>query len=452
MTSLISYLKRYACRVPRCVGEALAYLPYSVRPGFALAYRRAKATRRWFDEIATDEQQREFIFQRVAKIVNHAMENVPFYAHYYSECEFDPKSLRSFDDLKSIPIITKELLQTVDLERRSCKRRGRTPTYTGGSTGEPLKFYSDNMQIGNEWAHMHHIWESLGYRSRDLLLSIALEEKQPPIYYDALRHSLVLNIHYPNETIVRTLLALPRRKRRVYYFRGYPSSFAEFLSYCESSAHEVLSELQNSLKGCFLASEFPTPAFRSTIERATKHPSVSWYGHSERAILAWEKTRPYLYTPMHSYGYCETTRTSDGCVSLVGTSYWNFSSPFIRYQTNDGVRPIEVRSDILRSFEIQEGRLGDFIIDKNGERISVTHLNLSCRESTWELVRCVQIEQREPGSVILWVTPRRSTTVKELRNAFDFGKLNLDCDFRIVHKPFVTSNGKTLLKISTDRK
>ena len=453
MESLVYYLKRNAYRMPRFVGEAIARVPYSKRLGFGSDYRNALATHHWFENIATPEERRGYIFDKITRIVRYAFENVPFYANFYAESGFNPYSLRSFDDLTKIPIVTKSLLQDTDLNRRSCYRRGRVTTYTGGSTGEPFKFYSDARQIGVECAHIHHIWKSLGYSQKDLLLSVALDESQPPIFYDALRHSLILNIHYPFDLLAQTFKRMPQRSRRVRFFRGYPSSFAEFLSYCERSAPSVLSDLLETLEGSFLASEFPTPAFRKTIENVTRRPTVSWYGHSERTILAWEKTRPWIYEPMHSYGFCEAIRLPDGFITLVGTSYWNYASPFIRYQLDDGVYPIVVSEGLLRAFEIKDGRRSDFIIDKNGSRFSITHLNLSCHESTWALARCIQIEQRQPGSVIFWVTLRRSSvTVSELEAAFGFEHLNLDCEFRIVDKPFVTARGKTLLKVSTVEK
>lgn len=449
MPSLVHVLKKYSCRVPRGVGDALALLPYSWRPGFAASYRNAAAARLWFDEKATPDEQRNFIFRRVRHMAQYAVQNVPFYARYYAESGFSVDSLRSFDDLTRIPVVSKEILQSTPLEERSCKRRGRTLTYTGGSTGEPFKFYSDALQVGNEWAHIHHIWKRLGYRQRDLLLSVALDEDREPVYYDALRHSIVLNIHYPRKTVVEAFQRIPLRKRRARYFRGYPSSLAELLSYCEEYEPGLLEELRQTIHGSFLASEFPLPSFRSAIERTTARPGISWYGHSERTLLAWEKTTPFLYEPMQSYGFCETVEDSDGFVSLVGTSYWNFASPLIRYRVNDGVRVVRKSDGILRAFEILEGRQGDYLIDRNGQKFSITHLNLSCRESTWAVARCIQVEQRRPGHAIIWVTPRQSVALEELESAFDFGRLNIDCEFRIVDRPFMTARGKVMLRVST---
>ena len=446
---LVSCLKKTLTKTPFSIGAGLAKIPYSIRPGFGKDYRRAQATRRWFEEEASPEEKRDFIFQRVRRVAEIAAREVPFYRDFYAENGFDVAELRSFEDLGKIPIVTKALLQEYELEKRSRKIAGRSATFTGGSSGEPFLFYSDKRQIGNEWAHMHWIWGRLGFGQADLKLSVALEPEAPPIFYNGLRHEVVLNIYFSREILSAAFLNLPKRVRKIKYLRGYPSAFSEFLSFCETENPAVLDALRENLRGTFLASEFPSPIFRETIERTTGKPTISWYGHAERAILAPERRRAGLYEPFQSYGFCETVRDADGFESLVGTAYWNFASPLIRYRVDDGVKVIEKEDGILKSFEILEGRIGDFLVDKNGEKFSITHLNLSCRRETWELVRCVQVEQRSPGAAIFWVTPRRETTSEELEKAFVFQNLALDCEFRVVEKPFRTKIGKTPLKIST---
>ena len=258
--SFVGLIKKRVPSLPRFVGDVLAKVPYSYRPGFASSYRDAVARRRWFDEKATAREKKDFIFRAVRRVVAYALENVSFYRQYYAEQGFSLDDLRTFDDIASIPIVTKETLRDVPLEERSCRRRGRTATYTGGSTGEPFKFYSDPAQIGNEWAHMHYIWSRLGYRFGDLLLSVCLVPEAPPTFYDALRHSICLNIHYPRDRVVDAFMKIPKRRRRVAYFRGYPSAIAEVLDYCESNAPEAIAELRETIQGAFLASEFPFPA------------------------------------------------------------------------------------------------------------------------------------------------------------------------------------------------
>ncbi|MDO5309325.1 MAG: hypothetical protein Q4G03_07520 [Planctomycetia bacterium] len=448
--TLLSLAKRYAVRTPQSLGCLLAHVPYRIRPGFGAAYRRALRDMDWFQNIATAQEQRQFIFQHVRAIVVHAVEHTRFYRDYYAENGFSLDDLKSFDDIKKIPMTSKALLRDVPLNDRSAPWHGRTLTYTGGSTGEPFKFYSAPEQVGNEWAHMHMIWGRLGYRQRDLLLNIALEPTASPVYYDALRHALVLNIHHPRTEIARSFLQLAPWRRNVRFYRGYPSSFAEWLDSTDASVQQMNAVLRSTLRGSFLASEFPLPSMRRIIEDVTGRPTTSWYGHAERAILAPEKTERDGYKPLQSYGFCETS-IDDGLCSLVGTCYWNYASPLIRYRVDDDVTPQETRDGILRAFCIDRGRFGDYIVDKGGEKFSITHLNLSCRENTWALARTIQVEQSQPGKIIIWTTLRRPCSVEELTRAFDFEYLNMDCEFRIISEPFRTPAGKVLLKVTSEQ-
>ncbi|MBQ9873839.1 MAG: hypothetical protein IJM30_05200 [Thermoguttaceae bacterium] len=446
---MLAFIKRFAPEAPRFIGEVAARVPYEIRLGYGADYRNALKTIRQFEDSSSDFK-RAFIFERIKTLVELAFYTVPFYRRFYVERGFSPEQLCSFDDIGKIPVVTKDLLQTVPLEERSAPRRGRVATFTGGSTGEPFKFYSDPRQIGNEWAHIHVIWKKLGYCQKSLLLSVALEPEKPRVFYDALRHSIVLNVHYPRNELIEAFLALPFKRRQVRFFRGYPSAWAEILAYGETSAPDFLIQLRRTLRGSLLASEYPFPHFREVVERTTQCPTISWYGLSERCVLAYEKTEDYLYEPMQSYGYCEALETSDGRVSLVGTAYWNSASPFIRYQIDDIIEPVEIRDGLLRSFRISEGRSGDYLVDKNGQKFSITHLNLSCRESTWEIVRCVQVEQTQPGKVTFWITPRREISIEQAKKAFDFDRLNLDCAFRFVDAPFLSRRGKTPLRITDE--
>lgn len=447
---IVQLLKKNAHRIPFWLGRPLSQVPYSCRPLLASSYKQSRLEIQDYDTYGSIEREKEYIFKKVRRLVYFAINNVPFYAKYYSQHHFDPDSLKSFDDLERIPIVSKEILSTVDIEERSCYKRGRYLSYTGGSTGEPFKFYSDPNQLGHEWAHFHKIWGNYGYKQSDLLLSISLEPDQMPIFYDVMRNALILNIHYPFHIIAEKLLKKRAVLSRIKYFRGYPSSIAEFLIFCQQEESSLLQIIKTNLKGCFLASEYPHPQFREPIERIVECPTISWYGHSERTILAYERNSPYVYEPLQTYGFCEAVTYSGDFTTLVGTCYNNYVSPLIRYSLDEGVQILESINGLLKSFEIKEGRHGDVIFDKNNTPISITHLNLSCRQETWRIARCIQVEQRKPGDLIIWVTPRyKETSIKEIRESFDFEKINFDCEFRIIHEPFRTPRGKVILRVST---
>ena len=449
---LVQLLKKNAHRIPFWLGYPLSQVPYSYRPLLASSYKQSRLEIQNYASYDSVDRKKEYIFEKVKRLVYFAIKNVPFYTKYYSLHHFDPDSLKSFDDLERIPIVSKEILSKVELEERSCYKKGRYLSFTGGSTGEPFKFYSDPKQLGHEWAHFHKIWGNYGYKQSDLLLSISLEPNQNPIFYDAMRNALVLNIHYPFHVIAENLSKKKSVLRQIKYIRGYPSSIAEFLLFCHQEDPSLLQVIKTSLKACFLASEYPHPQFREPIERIAECPTISWYGHSERTVLAYERNSPYVYEPLQSYGFCEAVICTGDFTTLVGTSYENYASPLIRYSLDEGVQILESVNGLLKSFQIKEGRSGDVILDANNTPISITHLNLSCRQETWKIALCIQVEQRKPGQLIIWVTPRnKGTSIKEIRESFDFEKINFDCEFRKIQEPFRTSRGKVMLRVSTSQ-
>src|SRR5262249_12745589 len=101
------------------------------------------------ERLSTDEtraRQRE----RLRALLEHAGRRVPFYRSAFAEAGLDPAHLRDGETiraLQSLPVLTKEILRTRGAELMSddAGSRGATRNATGGSTGEPLTFYQDEL-------------------------------------------------------------------------------------------------------------------------------------------------------------------------------------------------------------------------------------------------------------------------------------------------------------------
>ena len=444
--SLIPLIKAVLKDLPEPVGFLLAKVPYGWRPRFGRTY----ATRR--REIGRFEgldirQRQEFVLQRVRAIVAHAIENVPFYKDLYRERGFRLAHLKRFAGIRDIPVITKSDLKAAPLERRSAPAPGRYVENTGGSTGEPLAFYVLPRLIPHEWAHMHAVWGRLGYRSRHVKITFAgFNTKEKPLAYDGLRHQYSASIYRPFAEVADALARLLRR-RAVPYIDGYPSALYDFACSCERSDHEVVPLLQSALRGCFLTSEFPPPEFRRKIDSVFGVPSISWYGHTERAIMAGEKETPWVYHPFQTYGYCETLEAEDGH-HLVGTSYDNTASPFIRYDTGDPVAPLDEEDGLLKAFEMRGGREGEFVLDANGERVPLTGLIFGRHHKLFGMVRFLQVRQERPGEATILVTPQGELpSPPAWLDWFDATGVDIDFAFEVLEEPLRTPVGKIKLKV-----
>jgi len=402
-----------------------------------------------FENMAA-EQQRNFIFQKVKAILDHSWRNIPFYRELYDRNGLQPGDLKSFDDLCNIPVVTKAMLNECDLEHRSFPGGKRYSANTGGSSGAPLSFYILPSSIGHEWAYMHRIWGKLGFTQKALKLVFAGRNlKTKTVAYDALRNHFAVNIYKPNEEVAQDLRKV-LTKNTIRYIHGYPSAIYDFACYCESNDPELAAMLSSQLQGGFLGSEYPVGIYRDKIEAVFGIPTISWYGHTERVVLAWEKNEKFVYCPFQTYGFTEAIEDPEtGKTKLAATSYYNTASPFIRYDTGDEITAMKSSAGILEEFRIETGREGDYILDRKERRIPLTGLVFGRHHKIFDKARFVQISQQEPGKAVFLITISKETLPETAYHEyFDLSNIEMDFEFKQIDSPILTRSGKTILNVS----
>ena len=191
-------------------------------------------------------------------------------------------------------------------------------------------------------------------------------------------------------------------------------------------------------------SEFPSPHYRNFIEDLITGNTISWYGHTEGVILAGELYQKFEYVPLLSYGYAEAVK-KDGHYHLAGTSFANLAAPFIRYDTEDLINPYFETDGLLKSFSIEEGRSGEFVIDKNNRNISLTALIFGRHHKLFDKADFIQVKQNVPGVIIVYYSSK--SPIDDPQSIFDSGNLDMDILFRQISEPFKTPLGKIPLLI-----
>ncbi len=423
-------------------------MPFSLKLGgvYGSTEREIRRFETW-----DDHQRREYIFESVKRIVDHACAHNPFYRWYYAQHGFSPDALRSFDDIARVPIVTKSDLRAWTLSERSSPSIGRFRSNTGGTSGQPLEFYLSRRLFARDWAHMHAAWRRLGYHQTDLKLTFRgrIFRGERALKYRAIHNEFTVSAYHPLDVIAEEVRQLIKR-RSVRFLHGYPSTIYRFAAHCASEATAVRDILRTTLRGVLLGSEYPPPPYREHIERTFKVPCMSWYGHSEMAVFAYEESNAFVYSPMHTYGYAETVQHADGRHHLIGTSYDNFASPFIRYDTGDLVEPVSA-CGMLKAFRITAGRVGDFILDRNGHQVSLTALIFGRHHDAFGQASSIQVRQPVPGHATIVIVPieRVRRTLSEWASLFDFTGVDVNFDFEVALHPHRTSLGKTPLLIRT---
>lgn len=425
----------------------LAYLPPAFRIG-----RGYSSTARSISRFAcrpAEEQERE-TFSRLTRLLNYAYDKVPFYAELYRRHNFSPRDVESIRDWERVPVVTKADLGAVPLADRCARGKSGRAANTGGTSGAPLGFQLESRSAPFEWAHMHAIWYSHGYRVQHTKLRLGgtYFEGSDPIRFHPRHNEYVANSNASMSAIVDAVIALPV-SRAIRWIHGYPSLVAEFAHELDTRQQAVGAGFRASLLGVLLGSEFPAELYREPIQQILSANVVSWYGHSEMAVLARE-TAKGIYHSLPTYGYAEAVLLDgEAEARLVSTSLHNWVHPFIRYDTGDRILPLATHGSSL-SFSITEGRIGDFVLDRQGRRLALTSIIFGRHHPAFDRLSHLQVRQTEPGEVTLLVVPRGGhADESELRSGFDFSGIDLAWNVELIPEPRRTRSGKIRLKVET---
>lgn len=432
---MVKGIKSLVEMIPYCIGNHLSKVPFSWRLGSVYVRMKEECVRaiEW-----PDVERERYSVEKFRTIFKYAREHFQCYRELYEKAGVLDLEVKSFADIAKVPIIDKAWARKHFMEFKGAYRLN-----TGGSSGEPTAFWGDRECWAREWAHMHTIWEMLGYDYRDLKLAIRGRNLgKCPFYYNPVHNEYIINTYLNVKDYVAKLTRL-FAKRNVKWFHGYPSSIYQFVLECEEAyGKEGTHELLKSVRGLLLSSEFPLPYMKDKFnEYGLKW--ISWYGHTEMCVLSYDKDCGNRYRPFATYGFAEVANGH-----LIGTSFHNFEMPLIRYDTCDLVEATKVSAGgMVEEFAIKEGRSGDFIEDKHGKKIPLTALIFGRHHKAFDVADYIQIGQNEPGKAILYVTLGDSSWKGDIGNLFDLTNVDVDFDFKVLDKPIRTAMGKLKLRV-----
>jgi phenylacetate-CoA ligase len=432
------FIKNAVSSIPYSIGKYFTYIPFSWRLG--TEYTKSKNNIISFERISKDEQL-NYVVTNLNKIVKYATNNFDFYHDFYREYGVLNKEIKYLDDFDKYPILTKEKIRT-----HTESFKGAMKINTGGTSGEPFSFYIDENAFAREWAYMHSIWELKGYDKS--YIKITLRGKnlgKKNIVYNPVHNEFIINTYKSVASFKNELLEL-FSKHEIKYVHGYPSAIYEFFKDLESTVtKDEKIIIQKNIISCFFGSEFPMPNMTKYLADTWNLDYISWYGHSEMAILAYDEYKTNNYKPFMTYGYAEVINNK-----LIGTSYNNFDMPLIKYDTGDLVEGKLQENGLLDTFSVKEGREGDFIVDKNNKKIPLTALIFGRHHKIFDFADFLQVEQQSNNNIIFYITLKNSNNIDllNLDSYFDLSNVDIDYSFKIITAPIRSKIGKMKLKIN----
>ena len=353
------------------------------------------------------EQHRAYQTERLDALLDGAIRRVPFYGRYHRL--LGRPALRILSEMEPID---KQTVQA-DPERFLNPAVPADRTYrtsTGGTTGEPLKIILNKAGFQIEWAFMVCQWMRAGFRpgmSRATFRGVSFPRGglwQANPVYDELQFS---PFAMSPENLGRYVQKLQQYRPDFLY--GYPSALTILARHYEMHPDVPVPKV----KGLLCGSENIRPGQREYLAQVFKARPYSWYGMSEKVVLAGECERSTLYHAFPQYGITEIIDRASNVSQavgvegeLVGTGFMNTAMPLIRYRLGDHAS-IEAHTcdSCGRAFTVLgpiEGRWRqEMLVGRGGGRISLTALNM--HGEVFKGVMRFQFHQQAPGCATLYL-------------------------------------------------
>jgi len=280
---------------------------------------------------------KETQFLRLKEITSYANEHCPFYKKRFAEHGIIPEKLNSFDDIKSIPILTKDDIRENQKQIISDQYAVGNLLYkrTGGSTSVPLALYVDYQAAELKAAATirHNRWA--GYDRGDKLAAIwgdtekkySMKEK---LYNFLNSRTIYLDTLIMTEQYILKFIEKARRyKPKI--MMGHAHSLYALACFIEEHGITDLG-----IKGIISTAEILYDRERAKIESVFGKILFNRYGCEEVSIIASECER---HDGLHINAeglYVEAIDGDDTTPGkLVITDLWNRGMPFIRYEIGD---------------------------------------------------------------------------------------------------------------------
>ena len=111
-------------------------------------------------------RMREWQAAQLRRVLVHAEEHVPYYRETFRRHGFVPAQVESIDDLRRLPVLTRDIVKhrVADLKSRGPGSPTLTEGHTSGTTGSPITLFYDSDMIAMNYAVMDRQYRWAGCR------------------------------------------------------------------------------------------------------------------------------------------------------------------------------------------------------------------------------------------------------------------------------------------------
>ena len=391
--------------------------------------------------------------KKLLHLLNYAVINVPFYKKLFQKSG----SL----SLEKFPIISKETIISNYSEFFSTKykKNNLIKRNTGGSTGQPFIFFSDQYAGNYDNAHHWYTYSLMGHSIfRNIIscggFSLNETQLQKNIFWKKLNKLSVFGayqfsaLYISDENIKFYVEKILSVKPSI--LRGYPSFWDRIAKFILKNNIKIDFEVN----GINLTAEMCTNEQRENIELAFSSRVYFEYGNSEMSVFMYTDDKSYVYKSSPIYGYAEVIDDHGNSLDtgqigkIVVTGFNNLAMPLIRYDTGDLGVMSEKHHGYIELSQLK-GRSQDIIYTKDGNKVLITALIFGQHINAFKNIREWQLYQDELGKVVITIVKGdeyssldEKDILENFLNASDF-----QLEFNYTEKITKTKSGKHLFVI-----
>lgn len=388
-----------------------------------------------------NEEFMDMQFKLFKNILTHAYNTTEFYKHKYDSIGICPNDILTIEDIKKVPIITKEDIREHEERFISNKysRKNLVKINTSGSSGKPLTLYrpKESFAIDSAFVWRHRGWA--GLTPNDKLLTLAGRSfvkgsgNSPYWRFNYADNQMLMSSYHISEDNLFSMVEAINKFNPV-YAQGYPSSLYLLASLIKEKGLSV-----NSVKAVFTSSETLLPHQRKEIEDVFQTKVFDYYGNGE-LVATFSQCEYGNYHINSEYSLVEVINSQ-----IIGTCLLNDAMPIIRYSIGDSASIKEGSCSCGRTLPMVDNVVGrtasNYVLTPNGRKISDFNQILKYAVNARE----IQIVQNSIDSILVRIVPRQGFSEKderELSNRIKSYIGEIKVDFERV--PFIekTSSGK----------
>lgn len=328
------------------------------------------------------EQIRDIQWQKIKKLLDHAYKHCAHYRKSFEKAHILPDDIRSFEDYRSVPVLTKPEVSQYGEEMMAPGVDRYRPFLTSGSTGRPLKGYRDknSSEILRAAGRRSELWAGydLGERIYCLYGNPEKELKGLRKLKSKLRRKLlqrteILDMLQLSEESMMKFAQLMRRKPPSLLW-GHAHGLYLLARFLEKKGVDRIRP-----KGIYSAGMVLHDWERKKVEEVFHCKLQDRYGTEELGLIATECKEQqglHINTDCH---YVEFLENDSRPVApgerglIIITDLTNMAMPFIRYKLEDVGVPSAKECPCGRKqplIERIEGRVADFLITPEGKLVS----------------------------------------------------------------------------------